>query len=334
MTSSSLALQPSLAVDLGGDPLPLPDCAYPRAADTRRHGVQPLPARLPRVSFASALAYRSRHYRTVPLSELRPAQVLETAAVVGASFAEREPQCRHLRPPRAPDPALTAARHTDPFGTAGFGPWSTAHLLTWFIRLLVLTDPTSPLGRIRRNDAALEQSLAIVDENERILGGAINETLSPHGDPSQFRKGDPLLDAVLGFTAPVLELLGAQDAEGVAALERYPGFAAAYTSGRVGHHFMVARSDALSKLDAFELVAGTAERYRELGFSFVIVEATNQWTGAACEALRGVRVHFAPFRARRWVPASPAPLASTVSSPDGYLAAKDSGSMLYVLRLR
>jgi len=65
----------------------------------------------------------------------------------------------------------------------------------------------------------------------------------------------------------------------------------------------------------------------------MVIEATNQWTGAACEALGGVRVHFAPFRAHRTVCRSEEPLDDTVTSPDGFLSSKDSGSMLYVIRL-
>jgi hypothetical protein len=38
-------------------------------------------------------------------------------------------------------------------------------------------------------------------------------------------------------------------------------------------------------------------------------------------------------RARRTVRRSAEPLADTVTSPDGFLSGKDSGSMLYVIRL-
>jgi hypothetical protein len=96
---------------------------------------------------------------------------------------------------------------------------------------------------------------------------------------------------------------------------------------------MVARSDALPKSEAFELVAATAAHYRALGHALLIIEATNQWTGAACEALGGARVHFAPFRARPLVRRSAAPLDDIVTSPDGFLSRKDSGSMLYMIRL-
>jgi hypothetical protein len=73
-------------------------------------------------------------------------------------------------------------------------------------------------------------------------------------------------------------------------------------------------------------------RYQALGHAFVLIEATNQWTGAACEALGATRVHFAPFRAHRTVRRSAEPLADIVTSPDGFLSGKDSGSMLYVIR--
>src|SRR5204863_3772534 len=102
--------------------------------------------------------------------------------------------------------------------------------------------------------------------------------------------------------------------------------------GLVGHFALVARSDQLPVEEAFELVAASAEHYRQLGFSYILTSATNQWTGAAFTVLGGIRVHFEPFLARRRVPASSVPIA-TVSSRDGFISAKDSGSMIFVLRL-
>jgi hypothetical protein len=316
------------------EPRPLPYCAYPGAADVVQHGVQRLPATLPLADFERARPHRSTRYATVPAVRLTPAQVLRLAQVVGASFARREPQSRHLRPARVPPAGLGEAVHVDPFGRSAFGPWNTESLLYWFIRLLVLTDPTSPRAAVEVNAEALTQSLAILDDRGDVIGGAINETLPPLAGAPGFRQGDPFLDAVLAFADPVLALLGAQETEAVKALSVvYPEFHDAHAAGKVGHHFMVARSDALPKADAFELVAATAARYRAVGHTFVVVEATNQWTGAACEALGAARIHFAPFRARRTVRQSAEPLADAVTSPDGFLSAKDSGSMLYVIRL-
>jgi hypothetical protein len=204
----------------------------------------------------------------------------------------------------------------------------------WFIRLLVLTDATSPRSAVEVNHATLDQSLAILDATGDVIGGALNETMPWLAGPPSFRRDDPFLDAVLAFVEPIFALLGAQDAEALKALSvAYPEFRDAHAAGKVGHHFMVARADALPTSDAFELVAATAARYRALGHAYMVIEATNQWTGAACEALGATRVHFAPFRAQRTVPPSPEPLADTVTSPDGFLSGKDSGSMLYVIRL-
>ena len=56
-------------------------------------------------------------------------------------------------------------------------------------------------------------------------------------------------------------------------------------------------------------------------------------TGAAFEALGGVRVHFAPFQAKRAVRKSAEPHKDEVTSPNGFLSDKDSGGMFYVIRL-
>jgi len=85
--------------------------------------------------------------------------------------------------------------------------------------------------------------------------------------------------------------------------------------------------------DTFELVAASAAHYQALGYAYMVIEATNQWTGAACEVLGGVRVHFAPFQGRQMVHQSAEPLEDTVTSANGWLSNKDSGSMFYVIRL-
>ena len=115
--------------------------------------------------------------------------------------------------------------------------------------------------------------------------------------------------------------------------ERFPAFRKAYDEGRVSHHLLVARSDDLPKEDAFELVAASAERCRALGYEYLVTEATNQWTGAAFEALGGVRVHFSPFQGRPAVTRSAEPLEDVTTSPNGFLSDKDSGGMFYVIRL-
>jgi hypothetical protein len=286
------------------------------------------------VDFTHAQPYRSRQYTTVVAAHLTPAQVLHMAEVIGTSFARREPQARHLQPPKYPPAGLMEARHTDPFGSDVFGAWTTERIMYWFIRLLVLTDPTRPQSAMQINEEALAQSLAIVDQTGQVIGGALNETMPPLEVSPVFRQDDPFLTAVFSFMTPVLTLLSTQDAAALTALcAQYPAFREAYAQGKVGHHFMVARSDALAKADTFELVAATAAHYRALGYAHMVVEAAHQWTGAACEVLGGVRVHFAPYQGRHSVHQSAEPLEGIVTSATGCLSDKDSGSMFYVIRL-
>lgn len=310
-------------------PETLPPCSYPTAADVSRHGLQPLPDALPLVNLAAAERYRSLRHRTTRATGLAAAQLVQLAEVVGGSFSRREPMARHLSPGRPPA-GLRDAIHRDPLGAADFGPWTTSQILTWFVRLLAITDPTSPLDDIAVNDDVRSHSLAVVDATGAVIGGAINETLLAPDRDLVLRKDDPFLDAVLSYAAPIFELVEHQDDEAITALvDRYPTFAEALTSGDVGHHFMIARGEGLPRDDAFELVAATVKHFREAGYRYVVVEASKQWTGAACEALGGLRVHFAPFRTKVVVPVD----GDATTSPDGFISDKDSGCMFYLLRL-
>jgi hypothetical protein len=313
---------------------PLPYSAYPTARDVSQHGIQPLPASLPLVDFARAAPHRSSRYSTVLATELTREQLLQMAWVIAAGFARREPQARYFRPPKHPPAGLMEASHTEPFGTDSFGSWDTETQLYWVTRLTALTDPTTSADAIEVNEEILAQSLAIVDWDGRVIEAAFNETMPPFDVEPPFREDDPFLYTVVGVWEPVYAALGAQDAEALTALsERYPVFREAYAQGKVSHHFLVARSEDLPKGDAFELMAASAERSQALGYSYMVTEATHQWTGAAFEALAGVRVHFAPFQAQPTVRKSEEPLEGVVTSPNGFLSDKDSGGMFYVIRL-
>jgi len=310
-------------------PATLPSCSYPTAADVRHHGLQPLPDRLPVADLTDAAMYRSLRYRTTRAADLADAQLVELAQVVGDSFGRREPMARHLRPGRPPA-SLRGAIHCDPLGNADFGPWTNSQILTWFVRLLAITDPTSPRDDVSVNEDVCSHSLAVVDETGAVIGGAINETMPVPDHDVAIRQDDPFLEAVVNFAGPIFELVDRQDDEAITALaDRYPAFADALTRGRVGHHFMVARGDGLPRDDTFELVAATMEHFRDAGFLYVVVEASKQWTGAACEVLGGVRVHFAPFRTKVIVPVD----GDGSTSPDGFISDKDSGCMFYLHRL-
>jgi hypothetical protein len=316
------------------EPRPLPYSDYPTASDVAQHGLQPLPASLPLVDFAQAKPYRSSRYSTVLATELTKEQLLQMAWVIATGFARREPQARYLRPPKHPPAGLMEARHTDPFGTDSFGSWDTETQMYWIVRLTALTDPTSPQDAIEVNEETLAQSLAILAGEGRVIGAAFNQTMGPLDVEPPLREDDLFLDTVIGVWEAVYGALGEQDAEALTALsERYPEFKEAYAQGKVSHHILIARSDDLPKGDAFELVAASAERCRALDYEYLVTEATNQWTGAAFEALGGVRVHFRPFLVQPAVRKSDEPLESITTSPNGFLADKDSGGMFYVIRL-
>ncbi len=200
--------------------------------------------------------------------------------------------------------------------------------------LWALTDPTSSGDAIEVNEETLARSLAILDGEGRVIGAAFNEAMPPFDVEPPFREDDPFLDTVLAVWEAVYGALGAQDAEALPALsERYPEFREAYAQGKVSHHLLFARSDDLPKGDTFELVAASAEICLTLGYEYMVTEATNQWTGAAFEALDGVRVHFRPFKVEPAVPKSEEPLEGVTTSPNGFLAEKDSEGMFYVIRL-
>ncbi|MCB0339571.1 MAG: hypothetical protein KDD53_08205, partial [Bdellovibrionales bacterium] len=316
-------------------PLALNHCQYPSSAETERHGIQgPLPQELPIWDRNRLERYRGRMDAT-PLCDISPEAVLETVRVVAESFSQREPMCRHVRLPVLEPEALSTALHSDQFGTDTFGEWDVKSALTWFVRSFVLTDPSSSESPVPTNGDVLRFSLAIRDGRGDVVGGAFNETLLPCNEPKPLRSGDAIIEAVGVYMEPILSILAKQDEAAMAALSMaYPDFQAAYQAGQVGHHFMVARSESLPVEDTFELVIASMERFDDLGYQYVVIEATNQWTGAACEALGATAVHFAPYRTQQVIPSSPEPIIDSVSSSDGYISDKDSGSMFYVLRLK
>ncbi len=312
----------------------LPRCKYPSAADISNHGFQPLPETLPHIDLHGAQKYRSNRVKPVIINSFTSKQILELSRIIANSFAAKEPMNRHLQPPVNIPKSLIQSKHTDPLGSHSFGPWTKENMFYWFIRLMVLSDPTSPSGDIRVNKELLNLSLAILNANGQIIGGAYNVPLS-HEDDSPPLRDDPFLHAIQPFIQPPLSLILAQEHSALEALyRRYPAFEKAHRHGKVGCHFLVARSDSLPVVDTFELVAASAERFLDLNYQFLVISATNEWTGAACEALRGVRVHYAPYRTEKRVAESENAKANEVHSPDGFLSDKDSGSMFYLIKLR
>jgi hypothetical protein len=310
----------------------LPKCIYPKASDLEDYGLIELPDSLPLVDWDGIKKYRSSQYKTVPLSQFSNSKVLEMARMIADSFGKNEPMKRHLQPPLKTPTEVLNHIHLDSFGKEGFGEWTAANVVYWYMRLFILTNPSDAVENINVNTDTLNLSLAITNNSSTIIGGALNYLNKPEEIP--YRNEDPFIDAVMVIDKPILNLISTLEKEGIDALkERYPHFDQALRNGKVGSHAMIARSSELPKEDTFELVAASAETLKSRGFEYLLVTASNQWTGAACEVLNGTRVNFIPFRNIQKVPMKENASLYETFSVDGYLSAKDSGAMFYILKL-
>lgn len=313
-------------------PQQLPWCHYPKANDIESHGLCELPLFLTLVDWTEIRKYRSNKFKTEALTKLANKQILELASITARSFAQNEPMVRHVQLPSLMSEQLLNSFHHDPFGNDGFGEWTSENIFFWFIRLFSLTNPSDPIENIKINADSVDFSLAILDENKNLIGGAFNSVMKAEDAP--FRDGDAFLDAIIQVYTPNFDLIFTQEHEAVEALkEKYQEFRMALENQKVGLHFLIARSPALPKEDTFELVSASAEKFRHHGCQYMLVAATNQWTGAACEALNGTRVHYSPYRSKKRVPLIKDATSTEPYSIDGYISAKDSGAMFYVIRL-
>jgi hypothetical protein len=310
----------------------LPRCTYPKASDKHLHGLQSLPKTIPSVDWEATETYRSNNFSALSLSELTKDEILETAKIVADSFALNEPVQRHLSVPKEMPKNLPDYIHSDIFGTEHFGGWTKPNIIYWIIRLFVLTNPSDPIGKIEINPDLEKFSLAILNKDSSVIGGAFNSVV--HIEENTNREPDPFMRACFMFNKPVFELIFPQEHEAIKALKStYPNFRLALENHKVGSHFLVAGSPELPSEDTFELVAASAQTFKEQGFEYMIVGAVNEWTGAACEVLNGTRVHFVPYRAEQRVPTTKEALPTDRYSEDGFLSDKDSGSMFYVIKL-
>lgn len=313
-------------------PQKLPRSFYPKATDLKQHGLYPLPDSLPSTNWQNIKKYRSKDYRTTSLELLSKTQILQMAHMVARSFAKNEPMKRHLKPPRIIPKTIVNAIHQDPFGKESFGELTAEDLLYWFIRLFILTNPTDEIDHISINSEMPKFSVAILNKDSEIIGGAFNLIASPHEEI--LRKSDPFIDAVLFCDQPILNLIFAQEHDALEALKKkFPDFQKALQQKEVGLHFMVARSPELPTEHTFELVAASAETFKNHGFKYMVTCASNQWTGAACEVLNGTKVHFFPYRAKQAVAKKEGASLSEPYSEDGFISDKDSGAMFYVVKL-
>ena len=254
---------------------------------------------------------------------------------MGDSFEKRGVIERHLNLPKYPPVGLENVEHTDEYGTEKFGPWTHGNIFYWFIRLFILTDPTSTEAPLKIRQDILKHSMALVNDDGRIVAGALREAISPPTDENkEIRPNDIFLSAVLSLVQTIHDFFGRGDNNLSVLSDKYPEFRDAYHKGKVAYASVIARiDDSLPKGHTFELTASTVEHFQALGFKYLITGATNQWTGAAFEVLNGVRVQYQPFLTEKLVPESNIPVEGIVTSSDGYISYKDSGNMVYVVRL-
>lgn len=313
-------------------PLRLPRCDYPKATDVSEHGLFELPYHLSPADFDAAKKYRSDQYHPTEIGKFEHSQIIELAHVIAQSFAVNDPMNRHVHPPKKMPDSIVNATHKDAFGIDNFGPWNTKNLFFWFIRLFVLTKISDPIDNIRINEDMLGLSLAMCDATKNIIGGAFNVTIPASEAP--LRESDPFLEALFLHVNPIMQLVLSQEHEAIHALtEKYPSFKKAHQNDKVGMHFLIARSPLLPTEHTFELLAASAEHFLKLEYEFMIITATNQWTGAACEVLGASRVHFLPFRDMKRVAVEREAKDSEPYSIDGFISDKDSGMMFYVMKL-
>jgi hypothetical protein len=263
----------------------------------KSHGLQPLPEKLPVMDLDATKPYRSSMSKAVVIDTFHYRQVLQLAKTIAASFAINEPMTRDINPSKEPQVNLRNIKHYHPYGEDEFGEWTKENILYWVIRLFILTNPADPIERIGMNKVLLTHSLAILNDAGEMIGGAFNLPLSLSDVEQAPRANDPFMDAAYSFFQPIHHLLISQDAEALQYLnEKFPHFKTAFNSGKAVIFFMIARSPLLPTEDAFELVAATIERFKELSYEYVVTAAANQWTGADFELIGGVRVHFAHYR--------------------------------------
>jgi len=313
-------------------PIALPRCEYPMASEIEEHGLLQLPENVPTMDLSLTKKYRSDDFKPQGVEKAEKSQLLEMARMVARSFAFREPMNRHVHPPRK-RPKSIQGTHQDPFGNDSFGPWTTENIIYWFIRLVILTKASNSPNSFELNNDLLRLSLLITDDNNHPIGGAFNVTLFPGEYGPQ--DANPFREAVFSYMNPIMNKIHSQEHEAIDALcKKNPSFSHAYTNGKVGMLFMVARSEKLPSQHTFELVAASAEKFQKQNYEYMLVSASNQWTGAACEVLRGIRIHFSPFRKVKEVAEMHSAAENEPYSVDGYISNKDSGLMFYIVKFR
>jgi len=310
-------------------------CHYPKATDTHAHGLQRLPDELPLLNLISAKPFRSITYSAIPIETFSHEQVLELIRVIAMSFVLNEPMNRHMVPCVNPPQVIDESACLNLYGEKSFGEWNKENIFQWIIRLLVFDQLRDRLDRNVSDNFSKQLSLAVLDDYGKIIGGALSICFLAGSSGNAPDSENLFSKVIIGVMQPIVDMLINQEEASITVLcNQYPEFHKALTEGKVGELFMIARSPFLPTEETFELVAASLERFRDLEYHYVVTAAANQWTGAAFEIMGGVRVHFAPYRVKKTVKESLDPLPDETSTRDGFLSAKDSGCMFYIIRLK
>ena len=317
-------------------PQKLPFCKYPNSGMLDYHGIYSLPDELPVLDLEKIKKYRSKRISLTCINVLNKLQIEQFMRLLAYGFSKLGPISRNIVPPLTYTNGLTKdSVHCDVLGSSCFGEWSAENLMYWFFRLFFVTNSTDSKGNIRFNSDVLNNSFVSLNEKNEVIGSVLNHLfyLSENSE-SDDRKNDIFLDAIRNYLEPMNSFVLKQDLEALKAIsDKYPDFKKAYNEKNVACMAFLTRRGDLPVEDTFELFAFAVEHYYTKGFKYVVFEASNQWTGATCEVLNGVRVHFAPTKGKKNIFQSSVPLENISTSPDGYIGIKDSGCMFYIIKL-
>lgn len=310
--------------------LELPFCDYPTSEDTEAFGQQCLPDQLPEIDWEKVKKYNLPEVSSLALSTLKGKEVLEVAKVIANGFVEKEPTQRYLKAPSRFPESLNSSYY-DAFGKTDFGPKTAKNAFYWLIRLVFLTNPYSSEYCVPKNNKLLSFSVTSRDTKDIPQAGILCMPLSTN--QKQMRE-DEFMQSIIGMHLPGLELVFSQEHDALDHLtSNYNAFKTALEEDQVVNLLMLAKTELFSTTQMFALLVKTIKQLKTKGIKYVTASASNQWSGAALEALNASRVHYSPFRNKKRVALTKNATENEVHSKDGYLSDKDSGMMFYIIKL-
>ena len=317
----------------------LPRVAFPSCNDKNAHGLQKESLSrckdvIPMFDLSGSFPLRNPQLCIKQWAALSREQVVEALAVIGEAFERNEPVMRHVILPQAPSDFHTL-RHSDGLQKdTEAGPWSAANLTAWWARLYWVVDlrlPGAPLIR-----ETMESSLAVVSPDGHVTTAICVSVQAPFdGNDFERDKLCPIGQYVTNCYSFLDDICEEADNHGLAELCRqFPDFENAIRGKKVAEACMLGKGNhASDSREPFELLYRLFFHLQTLGYSYMYVLASAHWTGAFLEMAGAVRVYFCPWQGKRPLPVGVTPQPSQPCSPNGWMSDKDSGLMMYVVRL-